>query len=145
MKELKNKNAILTGGSRGLGLMIAQKLAHAGVNLALAARSEKLLENASAELSASGVNVLPMRVDVNKKSDLERLVAETEKQLGSIDILINNAGIELLFPFSRVPYEKIEQIISTNLTAPMMLTRMILPGMIARGKRSYCYDFIFCR
>ena|SRR5687768_18373313 len=94
MKELRGSNAILTGASRGLGVLIAHALADAGVNLALAARSAEGLERVRAEVAAKGVKAVAIATDVADQSQLEALVQRAETELGPTDILVNNAGIE---------------------------------------------------
>ncbi len=134
MKELRGSNAILTGASRGLGVLIAHALADAGVNLALAARSAEGLERVRAEVAAKGVKAVAIATDVADQSQLEALVQRAETELGPTDILVNNAGIETTYAFESHPLEEITHLINVNLTAPLLLTRLVLPGMLDRGR-----------
>ena len=134
MKDLRGANAIITGASRGLGVVIADALADEGVNLVLAARSAKGLEKVSGDVSAKGVKVVSVPTDVGERSQLEQLVASAKGELGPIDILVNNAGIEGYHPYQEYPPEEVEQLIQVNLTAPMLLTRLVLPEMIERDR-----------
>jgi short-subunit dehydrogenase len=134
MKDLKGANAIVTGASRGLGVVIAEALADEGVNLVLAARSAEGLEKVRADVSAKGVTVISVPTDVADRSQLEILVARTEVELGPVDILVNNAGILKTHPFADYPLDEIEQIVQVNLTSSMLLTRLVLPGMIERDR-----------
>ncbi|MBL8046845.1 MAG: SDR family NAD(P)-dependent oxidoreductase, partial [Anaerolineales bacterium] len=91
---LRGANALLTGGSQGLGALTARALAQAGVNLALTARSADKLQAVAEEAKRFGVQAVAIPADVTVAADRERLVREAEAALGQIDILINNAGLE---------------------------------------------------
>ncbi|HXF52319.1 MAG TPA: SDR family NAD(P)-dependent oxidoreductase [Dehalococcoidia bacterium] len=132
MRELNGKTAIVTGASRGLGPYIARALADRGMNLALAARSREGLEAVAEELRARGVRVVVVPADVADAAAREALVREAEAAFGAVHVLVNNAGIESTFSYHRLPPEEIERVIAVNLVAPMLLTRLILPGMLAR-------------
>jgi short-subunit dehydrogenase len=133
MKDLRGCNAILTGASRGLGVLIAHALAKEGVNLALAARSADALEKVRGDVAAAGVEAVSVPTDVADRDQLAALVEATERELGPVDILVNNAGIEATYPYETYPPDEITRMIDVNLTGPMLLTRMVLPGMIERG------------
>lgn len=132
--ELAGTVGILTGASRGLGVEVAEHLARAGVDLALAARSEAGLAEQAARLRALGVRALPVRADVTQPDDLQRLVERTEEELGPVGLLVNNAGVERYRFYEDYALGEIETIIKTNLIAAQWLTRLVLPGMIARGR-----------
>ncbi len=132
MRDLRGKNAILTGGSMGLGVHIARALAREGVNLALAARSADKLEAVADEVAALGVRAIAVPTDVSKAADREALVARAEAELGAIDILINNAGVEQIIAFDDETPENITRTIEVNLLATMLLTKLVLPAMLAR-------------
>jgi short-subunit dehydrogenase len=134
MKKLKGRNALLTGASRGLGVHIAKALAKAGVNLALSARSVEDLEEVSLSVSSMGVEAVSIPADLSRKEEVENLIEESEELMGPVDILINNAGIENSDPYDAYSFHDIENMIQVNLTAPMILTRSILPGMLERGR-----------
>ncbi|MEX0875080.1 MAG: SDR family oxidoreductase [Actinomycetota bacterium] len=134
MKDLKGANAIVTGASRGLGVLIADALADEGVNLVIAARSAEGLEKARGDIAAKGVKVVSVPTDVTDRQQLETLVVRSSAELGPIDILINNAGILDAHPYESYPLDDIEQLIQVNLTAPMLLTRLVLPAMIERNR-----------
>lgn len=134
MKELRGSNAILTGASRGLGTYIAKALAARGANLTLAARSAEKLEETRRACESLGARVVCVPTDVTVREDLQRLVETAERELGPTDILVNNAGIETSATLSDHSFEQIDAEITTNLNAPIWLTRMVLPGMLARGK-----------
>ena len=134
MEQLRGANAVLTGGSRGIGPYIARALAREGVNLALVARDGAKLEAVRTEVEGLGVRAVAIAADVCRADDRQRLVDEATQALGPIDILINNAGVEPTSPFARLDPETIEATYATNLVAPALLLRAVLPGMIERGR-----------
>lgn len=134
--ELRGRNAIVTGASRGIGVYIARTLAREGVNLALAARSADALEEVRTEVAALGVRAVAFATDVTDDDQLASLVERSERDLGPVDILVNNAGIEQTHRFDRYPPEEIRRIVDVNLTSPLLLTRLVLPGMLERGRGS---------
>jgi short-subunit dehydrogenase len=155
MKELRGRNAIVTGASRGLGVYIAKTLAQHGVNLALAARSADKLEETRRTCEAMGVRAIAVAADITSLDDQRRLVATAEREFGTIDILVNNAGIELVSAFADLSIEQIDDVIRTNLNAPIWLTKLVLPSMLSRksgaivqvaslaGKAPVPYDSIY--
>src|SRR5215467_9982793 len=89
---LKEKCALVTGASKGLGRAIAEELAKEGSHVSLCARGKENLEKTAAELRAYGVKLVAIPADVTVAADVQRVIDETIRQLGRIDILINNAG-----------------------------------------------------
>ncbi len=134
IKDLRGTNAILTGASRGLGVPIALALADEGVNLTLAARSAEGLEKVRASVEERGVRAVVVPTDVADRAQLDVLVETSQRELGPTDILVNNAGIEATYPYDEYPEQEISQLIEVNLTAPLLLTRKVLPGMLDRGR-----------
>ena len=134
MKDLRGATAIVTGASRGIGVYIARALAKEGVNLSLAARSEVELETVRTEIAALGVKAIATRCDVTEADDRARLIERTETELGSVDLLINNAGIETAAHFDKAPPDELVQTLEVNLVAAMLLTRTVLPGMLQRQR-----------
>jgi len=132
--SLEGKVALITGGSQGIGRVVATALASQGMNLVLAARSVGKLEEAAAELRQSGVRVLTVPTDVTKRADLERLVAAAVAEFGGIDVLVNNAGIEAFRAFHDLSVEEIEATIATNTTGSIILTRLVIPVMLKQGR-----------
>ena len=132
--DLQGRIGILTGASRGIGRVIASTLAKRGVSLALAARTEEGVKEAAEAVGRAGVRALPVRCDVTKHEDLERLVRVTREELGEPDLLVNNAGIETVAVFEELTPEEIEAVMTTNAIAPQWLARLVVPGMIARGR-----------
>lgn len=134
MKDLRGDNAILTGASRGLGIYVAKALAARGANVTLAARSTDKLEETRRACEALGVRAIAVATDVTSRDDLQRLVETSERELGPTDILVNNAGIETSAALTDHNFEQIDAVVRTNLSGPIWLTRMVLPGMLARRK-----------
>jgi len=131
MGNLKGKNAIITGASKGIGNAIAKRLACAGVNLVLAARTQSTLDKATEDLKKeNNVEVLGVSCDVSKLADLENLVKVAQEKLGTIDILINNAGVSSQYPFEKQPLEDLERLAHTNYLGYVRLTRLVIGDMI---------------
>ncbi len=128
--EIDGKTALVTGASRGIGPVIAQQLSDKGANVLLAARSADDLAQVSARI---GGNVQTVTCDVNDEDDRRNLPKRARAEFGQIDILVNNAGIEEIKPYPRQAPDDIELIMQTNLLAPMLLAREVLPYMIERG------------
>jgi len=133
LKNLSGKNALLTGGSRGLGPYIGRALAGEGVNIALTARSEADLQAVAGELAATGVKAKAIPADITDEASRSRLLDRVKAEFGGIDILINNAGIEHVSQYARLSPAFIERMIQTNLAAPLLLTRLLLPEMMQQG------------
>lgn len=136
--ELRNKVAILTGASRGIGVHLAEALAGKGVHLALAARSEADLAGTVAKVQALGVRAIGVPTDVTERTALETLLQRTHDELGPLDLLINNAGVQKVTRFNELDPGDIAWIINTNVVALETLTRLALPGMIERGGGHIC-------
>lgn len=128
------RTAIVTGASRGVGVYIAKALAAEGMNLILAARNSADLDMVAKEITTPGVRAVAVPTDITDLNALHDLVSTAEAELGSIDVLVNNAALESSMFFHKEHPEVIEQIMETNLTAPMLLTRLVLPGMLQRRR-----------
>ena len=133
MKNLKGKNALLTGGSMGIGPYIARALAQEGVNIALSARSEEKLQEVAAEIRTFGTQATVIQADVRYAVAREKMVTAALEKFGHLDLLINNAGIEWVSAFTDLSLADIDNIIQTNLVSALMISRLVLPGMIKRG------------
>ena len=133
MKRIDGMHALVTGGSRGLGPTIADALLREGARVTLSARTADDLEAVAKSLAAGSEQVHAVAADVAIGDDRRKLLDEAEAELGPVDILINNAGIELMAPYASLSPERIQEIVRTNLDAPLMLSRRVLPGMIERG------------
>jgi short-subunit dehydrogenase len=134
MKDLRNSTAIITGASHGIGVHIARVLATEGVNLALAARSTSELDQVAAEMSGLGVRAVAIQCDVADPVARRSLVDAATAEFGSIDLLINNAGIETTVRFEEQDPEDFEHMVQVNLIAVTALSRLVVPGMLERGR-----------
>jgi 3-oxoacyl-[acyl-carrier protein] reductase len=135
--DLIGKTAIITGASRGIGKAIASTVASLGINLSIAARQEGPLNETAAELEKKyKVKVLATPCDVTKLEDLEKLVNNTKQKFGSIDILINNAGVSSQYPFEKQPIEDFEKLAHTNYLGYVRLIRLVINDMIKNKKGS---------
>ncbi|AKD04735.1 3-ketoacyl-ACP reductase [Pontibacter korlensis] len=132
MESIKGKNALVTGAGKGIGRAIAIALAEEGVNVALLARTTSQLEEVAEEVKAKGVIAAVVTADVTDIEAVNTAVAQAREQLGSIDILINNAGVGAFGKFLELEPAKWESIIKINLLGPYYVTRAVLPGMIER-------------
>lgn len=120
----------MTGASRGIGLAIARRLASMGARVSLCARDAKRLESAANECKHSGSEAIAVPADVSRTEDVGKLVEATERQLGPITILINNAGIGYFGPVQDADESKWDAVLDTNLKAVFLMSRAVAPGMI---------------
>jgi len=131
---LNGKNAVVTGGSSGIGLAIAQSLIEAGAKVMITGRNKERLNEAVAKL---GDNAFGLAMDVSKEDDVEGLLQTAQSQLGPIDTLVNNAGISPWFTRSeKVELSEWQAIIDVNLTGVFLCTRIFGSEMLERGKGS---------
>ena len=132
--SLEGKNVLLTGASGGIGREVALQLAAYQCNLGLLGRRLEPLEKLCNEISVlSGVKAVPIVADIASDEQRKEAVRKFEAKIGPIDVLINNAGVVDFRDFSYQSPEVIDSIFTTNLLAPVQLTRQILPGMLARN------------
>jgi 3-oxoacyl-[acyl-carrier protein] reductase len=130
---LHGKTAVITGASRGIGRAIASCAAALGINLSIAARQAGPLNETADEIAKRyGVKVVPVPVDVARLEDLEHLVEKTKKELGTIDILINNAGVSSQHPFQKQPFEDFERLVHTNYLGYVRMIRLVINDMIQK-------------
>lgn len=134
MKTLQGKTALITGASRGIGTFIAQALAKEEMNLILIARTADSLEEVGSELRSQQISVTCIPADIGQRDQLATLVKRAEAESNGVDVLVNNAGLDVIYPYEKLEPEIIDQIIEVNLTAPMILSRLFLPKMIERGR-----------
>jgi 3-hydroxybutyrate dehydrogenase len=129
------KNAIVTGSTSGIGRGIAEALAADGMNVVLNGfGNADEIERARANLASShGVEAIYSAADMTKPEEIQAMVAEAEDQLGSVDVLVNNAGIQHVAPVEEFPIDKWNAIIAINLSSAFHTTRAALPGMKSRN------------
>ena len=127
--------AIVTGASSGIGLAVSKMLVMKGFSVVLVARNGEKLKSLVSQVF-TGYDVLPVKADLTSLSEIRNLVNETLKRYSKVDVLINNAGIGVSGPLQEMNDEQIERVILTNFSAPVFLTKEILPIMI--GNKSGC-------
>jgi short-subunit dehydrogenase len=130
---MQRRNAIITGASRGIGTYIARALATEGSNLLLVARSEPELAHLAEELRSRGTTVSYAAIDLADPQAADRVAAAAGAEFPSVDILVNNAAVELQRRFHTLDVVEIEDVIRVDLIAPIALARLLLPGMLERG------------
>jgi NAD(P)-dependent dehydrogenase (short-subunit alcohol dehydrogenase family) len=132
--DLYGAVAIVTGGSRGLGFLLARELAREGARLAICARDPDELERARQDLERRGAEVIAIRCDVADPEAARTLVEETERRLGPIDVLINNASIIQVAPIEAVGVKEFQQALAVNFWGTVHPTLAVLPRMRARRR-----------
>jgi short-subunit dehydrogenase len=156
MDSLRDMVALVTGASGGIGPHIARALAAEGAHLAVVARSAAALEALAGSLRQQGVRVAALPADLTREADRAALLDRVEAALGPVDVLVNNAGVESVGPFATLAPEVVAATVELNLTAPLLLARAALPGMLARrrghlvnvasiaGKKGVPYEAVYC-
>jgi 3-oxoacyl-[acyl-carrier protein] reductase len=128
-QQLSGEVAIVTGGGRGIGRGIAHELAAAGMRVAVAARTEAEVESTAAEIGG-----LALTVDVADRSSVEAMIAETERELGPLDLLVANAGISPNEPSAwELEPEEWWHVLEVNVLGVYLCCRSVIPGMLERG------------
>jgi 3-hydroxybutyrate dehydrogenase len=132
---LKGKSAVVTGSTSGIGFAIARALAKEGLNVLINGFGDAAaIENERAVIESEfGVKALYSPADMTKPAEIARMVADAEKNFGSVDVLVNNAGIQYVSPIEDFPVEKWDQIIAINLSSAFHGMRAAVPGMKKRG------------
>ncbi|HET9262313.1 MAG TPA: SDR family NAD(P)-dependent oxidoreductase [Vicinamibacterales bacterium] len=146
----------VTGAGRGVGRAIARRFGNLGYAVAAAGRSEALLRQLAEELTDRGSQTQVLVCDVTDRGSIRRSVAEAERQLGPIDVLINNAGVAESAPFPAMSDELWDRILAVNLTGTYLCTRAVIPGMFERrrgrviniasvaGRKGFAYSAAYC-
>lgn len=133
--DLTGQVALVTGGSRGLGLQMAHALGEAGAKIMLSSRKAADLEEAAAELQAAGIDARWIAADCGKEEDIRRLAAETMERMGPIDILVNNAGATWGAPAEDHPVEAWDKVMNLNVRGYFILSQEVAKlSFIPRGK-----------
>lgn len=131
--SLEGKVALVTGAAYGIGFAMAQALAEAGAKIAFNCRGKEHMDTALAEFKALGIDAKGYLCDVTKEDDVNAMIADIEKTLGTVDILVNNAGIIKRIPMTEMKVEEFRQVIDIDLTAPFIMSKAVIPGMIKKG------------
>jgi 2-deoxy-D-gluconate 3-dehydrogenase len=131
--DLRGKVAVITGGNGGIGLGMARGLADAGAAIAIVARNEAKSRAAVADIEQFGVKAISVSADVTDKAAVTEMVDRALRALGRIDILINNAGINIRKPPQAIELEEWDRVLRTNLTSALLCSQAVYPVLKAAG------------
>lgn len=132
--KLNGARIILTGAGGGIGRWLAVELARRGAMLVLVGRRTERLEAVAREIAAAGGLAYPFAFDISLPMGHETVLRFAEDTLGGVDLLINNAGVSSFEEFARQDPAAIDRLIRTNVTGPLLLTRAVLPALLAQGR-----------
>jgi NAD(P)-dependent dehydrogenase (short-subunit alcohol dehydrogenase family) len=140
-REAEGRVALVTGASRGLGAVIAERLAEAGAKVAVSARTmdpdpkyEGSLSETVGRIRAAGGIAHPVQSDISSATDRAAMIAEVVGELGPIDILVNNAAVTFLLPFTDFPEKRFRLMFEVQVRAPFELAQLVVPSMRERGR-----------
>ena len=131
---MKNKKAIITGGSRGLGKATAIAFAKEGIDIAITGRNEKILKETVAELETFGINAMYSAFDVSNYEEVKIGILHIINTFGSVDILVNNAGTAAFGSFNEMDVNQWSNIIQTNLMGMYYVTKEVLPYLLNQNE-----------
>ena len=131
--SLVGKVALVTGAAYGIGFAIAEAYAKAGAKIAFNCRKQEHLEKALNEYKEKGIEAKGYICDVTDENQVKEMIADIEKELGTVDILVNNAGIIKRIPMTEMSAADFRQVIDIDLTAPYIMAKAVLPGMMEKG------------
>lgn len=128
--KLEGKTALVTGGGRGLGAQMAEAFAEAGANVVVCSRKAEACQEMSNRLKEKGVQSLALKCDITNPDDIQNAVAETVKQFGTIDILVNNSGATWGAPVTDMPIEAWKKVMDVNVTGTFLMSQAVGKVMI---------------
>lgn len=131
--SLEGKVALVTGAAYGIGFAIAEAYASAGARVAFNCRSQEHMDIAMKNYNQKGIEAKGYICDVTDEKQVVDMVANIEKELGTIDILVNNAGIIKRIPMTDMSTEEFRQVIDVDLNAPFIVSKAVIPGMLKKG------------
>lgn len=134
MESLKGKVALVTGGGSGIGLAITGALLEAGMQVSICGRDKDKLKGAEKAFKGYGENLITMSVDVSNKSQVKKWVKSSIDKVGSVDVLINNAGVALWADVESITDEHLDYQLNVNLKGPLYCSQAALPYMKAQGR-----------
>lgn len=126
------ETALVTGATEGIGLAIAQALAAAGYRVGVCSRTERKVDALVSELRAAGAEASGRRADVSNPDEVRELVSQVERDLGPVDVLVNNAGIMRFHPIAELTLDDWDATMATNVRGLFIVTQAVLPGMRKR-------------
>jgi len=132
--NLDEKTAVITGGARGIGFAITQRLAEGGASVVIADNDITEAENTVIQLNSQGINAHYVKCNVTVEAEVKRMVKNTTDKFGHIDILVNNAGIYPRKSLEEMTGEDFQNVISVNLTGTFLCSRYTAEAMASRGK-----------
>lgn len=132
--SLKNKNVLITGSCRGIGLDLARGLGEAGATVVVCGRDNRKVAKTAAELAELGISTHESTMDVTVEAEVKEAMREIEARLGGLDILVNNAGIQLREKLEMLELRDWHTVIETNLTGAFLVAKAAAPGMITRRR-----------
>jgi len=132
--DLRGQVALVTGSSRGLGLVFARTLAQAGATVVLNGRNERALGEACRSLEREGLGVRSAVFDVTDESAVQRAVARIEGEVGPVGILVNNAGVQIRGPLEDFSRDNWQTVLDVNLTGAFLVAKAVVQGMIRRRR-----------
>lgn len=153
---LTGKTALVTGSTRGIGKAIAAKLAYLGAAVSLCGRDQGALDHCAEEFRRAGARVHARVADVTRSADVTALIESTEKELGPISILVNNAGMGMFGPVQDKTEEEWDLVMNTNLKSVFLVSKTVVPLMIRRksgdiinisslaGKNTFAGGGLYC-
>jgi NAD(P)-dependent dehydrogenase (short-subunit alcohol dehydrogenase family) len=130
--ELRGKSVLITGGSRGLGLILAREFGRYGARVAVCARNEEELARAKADLENRGIECLAVPCDITDSEDANHMLAAVRDRFGRIDVLVNNAGIILVGPLELMTEQDFDDAMRTHFYGPLHLILSVIPEMKSR-------------
>lgn len=131
--SLEGKTALVTGGSHGIGFAMGAALASAGAKVIFNGRTQESIDKGILAFEEAGIKATGYVCDVTDEAQVQAMVAEIEKETGTIDILVNNAGIIKRIPMMEMTAEEFRQVVDVDLNAPFIMSKAVLPGMIKKG------------
>ncbi|MEX0878848.1 MAG: SDR family NAD(P)-dependent oxidoreductase [Thermoanaerobaculia bacterium] len=132
--KFANRTVLVTGAGRGIGRSIALRFAEEGARVALVSRTAAELEETARRIESVGGKSLALPADITARGAAEDCVDRTERELGPVDVLVNNAGVFIWRPFLEMSEEDWDRVIATNLTGAADFCRAVLPRMVERGR-----------
>jgi 3-hydroxybutyrate dehydrogenase len=139
MQSLLGKSAIVTGAASGIGRAIAQAYAREGASVAIADLSSAAASETAAEIVDAGGAAIPLAMDVTDEASVDRGVATAVQAFGGVDILVSNAGIQIVHPIEEFPFAAWHRMLAVHLDGAFLTTKACLPHMYAAGRGSIIY------